>query len=245
MMRALEYGVRLDLSLHKDTADALDRCSGLITEAAPARLTYELLEGLRSGCSAGIWEAWVRHGLWGSAFPDVVPDPRIRPILEQVDRRIASGERWPDASLLGVLFLPGFVDTVVSLQGESGRLSNPELLGRLDELLEPAGASMHLANHVQHLIRHGLFSLTKLRRPPERGRQVIRLTRQDYFPVAWDLYSIGAEAGVVPGDAWKAWSRALGQVRKGALGPEDDIRVDPVKRTRRRRRRRSGSRGKT
>jgi len=245
MMRALEYSVRLGFALDPLTERALGRCCDLIGETAPARLIYELIEGLHSGHAAGIWEAWTRHGLSRAAFPEVVPDPRIRTVLDCIDRRVGAGERWPDASLLGSLFLPRFVDTVESLCGERSRLSNPELLERLAEMLEPVGARMHLPHHALHLIRHGLFTITKLRRVPERGRQVIRLARQDYFPVAWDLFSLGAESGLLPRDAWAAWSRALAQVRGGALGDDDDLGVDPARRTRRRRRRRPGARRRT
>ena len=49
---------------------------------------------------------------------------------------------------------------------------------------------MHLSNHTVHLIHHSLFTLSKLRRPPERGRQVVKLSRQEFFPVAWELARI-------------------------------------------------------
>ena len=81
MMRALEYEVRLGFRLERTTEDAIGNRSELITEAVPARLTYELMEGLRSGHAAGIWERWNRFGLLGRAFPDLDRDPDTIPSL--------------------------------------------------------------------------------------------------------------------------------------------------------------------
>jgi hypothetical protein len=127
---------------------------------------------------------------------------------------------------------------IQKLAGDGQRLDNVQVIQGLRDLLEPAGAPMHLSNHTVHLIHHGLFTMTKLRRRPERGRQVVKLSRQEFFPAAWDLARIGAEVGMLPADAWGAWSRAVAQVQARGGEAEVDLVVDPVARTRRRRRRR-------
>jgi len=239
MMRALEYKVRLDFDLDPETAEGVDRCCALITDAVPARLTYELLESLRSGSAAGIWAEWRRFGIVDRAFPEAGRSGELGSILSDVDRRVARGDSLQDAALLGALFLPQFVRAVDEMTGDGSRLDNQDLLARLDDILEPSDARMHLANHTVHLIRHGLFTLTKLGRPPERGRQVVKLARQEYFRVAWDLFGFANVAGLVPRSTHTAWSSALAQVRRHA-GKPDEFRLEsePTRRPRRRPRRR-------
>jgi poly(A) polymerase len=237
-MRALEYSVRLGFELEPETAAALQRSSPLIREAAPARLTYELIEALHTGRAAAIVDAWRRFGLWERAFPNLPTEPPLGPVLEEVDRRLAAGERLADPVVLGALFLPRFHAMVEEMTVDGRRIDNVGVIRGLRELLESAGAPMHLPNHTVHLIHHGLFTLTKLRRPPERGRQVVKLSRQEFFPTAWELARIGAAAGMLPPDAFKAWSRAVAQVVARGGDEAADLVIDPVARTRRRRRRR-------
>ncbi len=242
MMRALEYSVRLGFDVEPRSLEAIERCRDLIQEAPPPRLTYELLEGLRSGSGAGICESWHRNGIFELAFPAVRSDHGTTPtVLEVLDREIAGGARYPDATLVGALFLGPYLEMLESLARNGGRIDNVELLARLRELLEPAATAMHLSNHTVHLLHQGLFSLSKMRRPPERGRQVLKLVRQDYFPVAWDLYCLAAKAELAPGDVYRGWVRAVARVRKGQSEDRaergEGRRVPPRRRRRGRRRR--------
>ncbi len=214
MMRALEYAERLGFDLAVETHDAIHQCHELITEAAPARLSYELMETLRSGSSSGILRKWQDFGILGRAFSDIErDDERMWEVLEILDRRIAMGGRFPDATLIGAMFLPRFMEIFTEIDRRADRFSNTELIERTRDFLDEAGASMHLPNHVVHLIRQGLFSMTKLRREPTRGRQVLKLVRQDYFPVAWDFFGLATSAGYFDRSIMRSWSRALDRVR--------------------------------
>jgi poly(A) polymerase len=239
MMRALEYGIRLGFEVEEQTMAAIDRCRDLIREASPARLTYELLESLRSGSAAGICRAWQRSGVFGCAFPDLEIDRLpTTPVLDVLDRSVASGARCHDAALIGALFLPRVFDLLRSMTADDGRLDNSEFLVRLHAMLDPAAAAMHLSNHTLHLMHHALFTLTKMRRPPERGRQVLKLCRQEYFPVVWDLQRFAAEAGLARRDVHAAWSRAVDRVRRGETANLVEERSAAGRRSRRRRPRR-------
>ncbi len=238
MMRALEYAVRLGFELEPETDAAIHSCHALIAEAVPARLTYELMEGLRSGYAAGIWEKWDQYGLLGEAFKELDLDrDRILPMLQCVDARVRGGARVADATTIAALFLPGFSELLDEMTSNGQRLANAEFLDRLRAMLEPATTHMMVSNQTFHQMYHGLFALTKMRRPPERGRQVLKLTRHESFAVAWDLFEIGIEVGLLSGDAQDAWCRAVDQVWKTPGGEVPEIVIDPVKRTRRRRRR--------
>jgi poly(A) polymerase len=245
MMRALEYAVRLGFAIEPETAAAIERNREAIRTVSGARLNYELFESLRSGAAAGIVAAWSRAGLLELAFPGLVGDGSERArLLAAVDRGVAARAVFADASLIGAFFLPRFLEVVGELSGDGQRLDNVELLHRLRELLEPPAAGLHLSNHTVHLLTHGLFTLTKMARAPERGRQVVKLSRQDYFPVAWQLESLAAAAGLVSPEVHGAWERALERVRQGrsddevVVAAEGAPALDPKRRRRSRRGRR-------
>ena len=98
---------------------------------------------------------------------------------------------------------------------------------------------MHLSNQTLHLMHQGLFALTKMRRAPERGRQVLKMARQDYFQVAWDLYGFAVALGYISPAAHEGWKRALRKVgardRLDELGKRRAERPRPRRRPRRRR----------
>ena len=216
MLRALEYAVRLDFEIEPATRAAIEECVELLGEASPARLTYELSEGLHSGAASGIVREWCRFGVLGRAFPHLPFDEAVtQRLLAEVDRRRQQEQPVSPVTVLGAFFLPQAARVLAELFQDGRRFDNPSYLERLNEMLSPAGAAMHLTNHQQHLLHHGLFTLSKLRRAPERGRQVVKLARQDYFAVAWEMFELAAASGLVPEAPWQAWSRALERLRRG------------------------------
>jgi poly(A) polymerase len=242
MMRALEYGARLGFTIDDSTVEAIARQQDLIAGASSPRLTYELLESLRSGKAARIHEAWRRAGVFTRAFPDLPIDTdESMQVLELVDAAIDDGRELSDPSLLGSYFLPRFLTIAEDeTSSETGRIDNAQLLARLRESLEAAAASMHLSNQTLHLMHQGLFALTKMRRPPDRGRQILKLTRQDYFQVAWDLYGIAAALGYISPEAYQGWGRALKKagMKQRSDGAREVAADRPPSRPRRRPRRR-------
>jgi len=240
MMRALEYAERLGFRLDPATGDAVGECGSLISEASGARLTYELLECLRSGSAAGICGAWRKAGIFQRAFPGLeCANPATDAVLRTVDSETIDGRRFYDPTLIGAFFLVRFYDLLRIMTQNEQRLDNVAFLASLAEMLEPAAASLHLSNHSYHLLHHGLFTLAKLRRPPERGRQVLKLTRQEFFPVAWGLCSLAVRAGLCDADVYRTWSRVLDRVRQGQV---DQAVAGEDRGGRRRPRRRRGRR---
>jgi poly(A) polymerase len=241
MMRALEYAARLGFEIDPRTAEAIDRQQALISEASTPRLTYELLECLRSGKATAIHRAWRKAGVFSRAYQDlpIDTDESVR-VLEMVDAGVAAGRKFSDASLIGGFFLPRFLVLAEEETDEKGRVNNVRLLERLRETLDPAAASMHLSNQTVHLIHQGLFAVTKMRQPPERGRQVLKLARQGYFPVAWEFFVFAAALGYITPEAHQGWKRALRKVGKQEHidQPKDSAQERPRPRTRRRPRRR-------
>ena len=189
------------------------------------------------GSAAGICGAWRNAGIFQLAFPGVdCTNPATEAILRTVDAEIRNSRPFHDPTLIGSLFLVRFFDLLRSMTDGVARIDNVEFINRLAAVLEPTTTSLHLSNHSVHLLHHGLFTMTKLRLPPERGRQVLKLSRQEFFPVAWGLYSLAAKAGLQDNEVYSAWSRALDRVRRGTL--DEAVADTRSHRPRRRRRRR-------
>lgn len=239
MMRALEYSARLGFAIEDETRDAISLCCDEISEASPARLSYELFETLRSGHAAKIYAAWRKAGLFDLAFPGVGgrldEDERV---LAEVDRAVAKNVKLSDATLIGAFFVHPLYREFADLTGDGRKLDNVEMLHRLAEMLEPAATNLRLANHTVHLMLQGLFTLTKMNRAPERGRQVLKLARQDYFGVASDFQTIAASAGLVPEGVRRGWGEAVRKLKAGQANQEGDSPPERPRRRRPRRRRR-------
>jgi poly(A) polymerase len=238
MMRALEYAVRLGFELEHETEEGIAASREHLREASPARLTYEFLEAARSGAAKDIWAAWKRYGIVDVAYPEIGGCEGHDQVLGTVDSLIQDGFRLPDASILGGLFVPRAAALLENLTSNGERLHNPTYIDELKNLLAPTSMRMVFSNHTNHLVFHGLFTLSKFRRPPERGRQVVKMVRHPDFPVAWDLARLAARMDCLPGDVIGKWEQAVEQVRQTPKGQEPRLGLEDGARPRRRRRRR-------
>jgi len=234
MLRALEYAVRLDFELDEEVEAALRQCHPQIREANPARLTYELMEALRSGHAAEIWKMWRHYGLLQTAFPELLArEEGVETVLGAIDRAVGRGWKVPDATVLATLFLPGFARLLEEMAPGGGKLNNGEFLRRLKEDIQPALERMMVSNHNAHLIFQGLFALTKMRKAPTGGRQILKLIRQDSFSTTWDLYRIAAAEKLLDVSLRSSWEQAFARARQG----EEPLPSQPSGSTARRRRR--------
>lgn len=238
MLRALEYMVRLGFNLDREADQALLRCHDKICAAAPARLTYELMEALRSGFAAKIWKHWRNYGLLEAAFPEILPDEAgTTTVLGAIDRAIARGWHVSDSTILATLFLPGFLRMLEEMAPNGTRLDNAEFLRRLKGRLQPNFDRMMVSNHNAHLVFQGLFALTKMRRAPTSGRQILKLIRQDSFGTTWDLFRIATVEKLMDDSARAVWERAIKRAKEGS-DPLPEKKAPSGSRRRRRSRRR-------
>ncbi len=236
MMRALEYAARLGFELHPATARAIRREHTRILEAAPARLAYELGETLRSGHSAKVLRLLAEYGILQQLHePAAARTQTVLALLEGLDRRTREGCQPNEALLLAALVAPEVFDWFAPHIGAETRHDNVRLLSDLDTLLASASQRLPLPNHLNHLIRHGMFLLSKLVRPPGRNRQVVKVARSEAFPVAWGLMELWVENADGPKEQMEAWLRAIMRARQG--GGDGGSRRRPRRRRPRTRRR--------
>ena len=234
MMRAVEYSTRLGFSLAPDTARAIKAQHGLILDASPARLAYELLETLRSRRASEILRGLHRYGLLEDLHPVAANHlENVVPMLSVLDGWLEEGLAVDDAVLLAVLAAPPVMQRLRCHVGQQVKIDNVQLLDEVDRLLVSAAQNVPCSNHVNHLMRHGLFLLSKLVRPPGRNRQVLKVARSEAFPVAWSLLRVWVDGADGPSEMLDAWSKAIARARQGGAD---------AGRQRRRPRRRSGAR---
>ena len=159
-------------------------------------------------------------------------------MLTEVDRAIVRGDRPADSTLIGAFYLHPFYRVFAELTVDGRKLDNVEMLRRIATMLEPASTNLRLSNHTIHLLLQGLFTLTKMQRAPERGRQVLKLARQEYFGVALGLFKLAGAVGLAPAAASQGWSNAVARLGEGSEAKNGDNSPPKMKRRRRPRRRR-------
>lgn len=108
MLRALEFAARLGFSLDEATREAIYRAAPLIAEAAPARIREELLELFRHQVGGAVLRQAQAMGLLPHLLAGYEGDDETFALLEQLDRRTASGTPIQEPFVLAALFLSRF-----------------------------------------------------------------------------------------------------------------------------------------
>jgi poly(A) polymerase len=242
MMRAVEYAARLGFEIEPATANALFALTGEIRRAAPARIAYELMESLTGGQALEIFRGLADVGLLSLILPEVSAGLRgSRPdlvwkLLRLADARAARGTPLRPDTLLGLLFLPSFLDRAGAW--EEGGLRRRELERTVREYLDPPATRLSLSNFRAHVLRHAFLLLARLSAPPASVKSVVRALRQEAFPTAWELMELLTETTGAFEAERDAWRSAKERVERG-LPPLQERPVGGSKRGKRRRRRRS------
>lgn len=244
MMRAVEYGARLGFGLDPDLEEAIAVMHPEIRRAAPARIAYELVESLRGGQAHAIF-----RGLDGSrllehtvteAHASAAAGALLWRLLAAADERFRGGDRLPEETLLGLLFLPSVVS---ALTGDGGRAPTAAEVERpVREVLDPAALRLAFSHHRSHLLRTSFLLLARLLAPPRSPKLVLRTVKHEAFPVAWQLGHLLGSAEERYRRLLVPWEQSVARVRAGLAPEVTPPRAESEKRGRRRRRRRGGSR---
>ncbi len=137
-----------------------------------------------------------------------------------VDRAVARGDRAagrnPDRRVLPPPLLPGIRRTDPRwAQARQRGDAAPACRDARSAAAQPPARQPHRFTS----LLQGLFTLTKMHRAPERGRQVLKVARQEYFGVAWGLFRNcrggRARAGRSTSQGGRPPSRELNKASKG------------------------------
>jgi poly(A) polymerase len=243
MMRAVEFAARLGFSIETRTLEGIRGHRSEILKASPARVSEELFDLLRRGCSASALRIMLDSGLLEPLLPELhallIEDrtPYFWTMLEVLDRTARSGRRVSDAVLFSVVILPYVMEQIDREEARrGGRLRTGEALLLIRELIQPICARMTFAAGTRHRIEQAIETLWRLIEPPGERRSAWRFAFREPFidgMALLELYALSSKKYV---GSFQAWKKIGQRVHSG--GPEEAAPVSAAPRPRRRRRRR-------
>lgn len=213
IVRAVKFGIRLDLSFDPQLAEAMRRHAYLIKECAPARLVEEMFKLLRSGRSAECISMVHEIGLLDHLMPGLAasvndldrPHDAWGP-LERADAMLSEGRIMTDPVLLAALLHIAIKD-VLAMEGDISK--------RLDERLGPLVEPLPFTRRHMARVRQILIAQRRLARGP-RTRRNRRILDREYAIEAINLLRLTAatpeEKALVD-----AWGKAVSHRHTGEM----------------------------
>jgi poly(A) polymerase len=233
MLRALEFGARLDFSLDTTILQGIEDQAHLIAEAAPARIREELMELFRHGVGAEVLRRAESLGLLQPMAGGYQPGATTFPLLEKLNRYFAKTGHVDEAMLLTALFIDRFWQKCPV----QASLPIGEVLQSAGHLLTPYCAHFRLAHGLRHQAREILVGCYRFARGPgHRGQKRFLLNPET--PRALEMFRLWTEASNSDQKLVAIWQKAL-HTRHEAT---DQPARKPNRRTRRRPRRQRQSR---
>lgn len=231
MLRALEFGARLNFSLDEGTREGIYRRAPLIAEAAPARLREEVMELFRHRVGGAVLREAQAMGLLPHLLAGYEGDEETFALLERIDRRTAGGTPIEEHFVLAALFLSRF-RRICPAAGELS-ITDAVRLGGL--VLTPHCNYFHIAHGIRHQARELLIGFFRLSRGPgQRGER--RFLQHPMTPQSLELFALCSEISGEENELLARWRALLA----GEEPPPPEKK--PGRRRRRRpRKRRAGS----
>ena len=203
MLRACELAARLGFGIEMRTQQAAQRNHRELDKAAPARLTEELLQILRCGSSGAAMQWMLDLNLLETLLPEVdstlsAADARLGElggIFPAIDRLVAGGREFSDATLLGLLVLPQILLERFEREEQRGR---PMEQGQLHKLVQrvfgPFADRFVLSRQRRDHTIHALNGFFHIADPtlPEGKRPAF--ARKPFFEDAFGLFHVLIEA---------------------------------------------------
>jgi poly(A) polymerase len=239
MLRACELAGRLDFDI-EESAQAAIRAHGRVVEkAAPARLTEEICDLLRSGSSNSILQWMMCLGLLEVFLPEAYlvlsagehGAGEFESIPSVIDEKVSRGEKLSDAVVFGAILLPSVLlrrrDVEAINQRPVHRLALRELTS---EVLEPFVTRFALSRQRTDQLHLAIWAFHRFAERWKSAGDRIRFSNHPGFDDALTLLEIMVGAtgeGQAKLDLW----RKIQEKR-----PERHVRAK-VRKPRRRRRR--------
>ena len=230
MLRALEFTARLGFNLDDSVRQAIYLRAPLIAEAATARIREELMELFRHRVAAPVLRDAQSLGLLSHLLGGFEGEVETFDLLEQIDRRTASGRPIEEFLALAALFLDRYRHACQAQDaqtiGDAIRIAN--------HLLVPHCGYFRISNAIRHQARELLVGFFRLARG--RGRRGEgRFLRHPFAAASVELFSLWSEASGAERELAADWRQAI----EGIAAPPAKKQEGEVTRRRPRRRRKS------
>ncbi|MGB5161614.1 MAG: polynucleotide adenylyltransferase PcnB [Thermoanaerobaculia bacterium] len=241
MLRACELAGRLDFDIEESAQAAIRAHGREVEKAAPARLTEEILDLLRSGSSIAILQWMMRLGLLEIFLPEAYivlsagehGAGEFESIPSVIDEKVEKGEELSDAVVLGSILLPSVLLRRRDVEAVDQRPVHRSALRELtNEVLEPFVARFALSRQRTDQLHQAIWAFHRFAERWKSAGDRIRFSNYPGFDDALTLLEIlvGATGeGEAKLDLW----RKIQEQR-----PEKPTRAKAHKPRRRRRRRR-------
>ena len=252
MMRACEFAGRLDFDIEVDTQEGIYACREELRKAAPARLTEEVLQLLKSGHCSASFEWMLELGLLEVLLPELMAilDARehgmdgFGSILPTVDALIQDGRELSDPVLLAAIMLPSILLRRFQKEKSSGRYLPADKFRRLvEKTIEPFLERFSVPNMKRAQLVQALDGFHRMCDGGWTPGRRAKVARKSYFPLAVQIFEILVRSTGEGLDELKAWEAAdASQARRRPETTESgrggDARGESGRRPRRRRRHR-------
>jgi poly(A) polymerase len=228
MLRALEFTARLGFTLDETTREAIYECAPLIAEAAPARVREELLELFRHSVAGAVLRDAQAMGMLAPMLAGYQAGEETFALLEELDRRTASGTPLEEPVVLAALFLARFRQAMPDA-GE-GTIGEVLRLGNL--VLTPLCNYFRIAHGTRARARELLVGFFRLMRG--RGRRgEARFLRHPATSAALAFFALWSDVSGQARELLADWRQAVESVRAPSSATASR---KPRRRPRRRRR---------
>lgn len=242
MMRACEFAGRLGLSIEPRTQEAIERHREELSKAAPARLTEELLQLLKSGTAGASIQWMLELGLLEVLLPEALAMIEaqdrgagdFRGILPVLDRMRREGRELSDIVLLAAILLPPIMIERFAVETAKRRLMGTAAFR--DLVKETVGGFVGrfpIANYKKSLMVQALGGFHRLCDTRWKRAQRLRFATKSYFDDALQLFEILVEATGQGRQALDGWRKA--QRQRPTRPAQVEVRRRPPRRRRRRR----------
>lgn len=241
MLRACELAGRLDFEIEESAQVAIRTHRREVEKAAPARLTEEVCDILRSGSSESILQWMMRLGLLEVFLPEAYlvlsagehGAGEFENIPSVIDEMAGRGETLSDAVLFGAILLPAVLLRRRDVEAIDQRPVHRSALRELtSEVLEPFVARFALSRVRTDQLHHAVWAFQRFAARWKSAGDRIRFSNHPGFDDALTLLEILVGATGEGRARLELW-RKVQQQR-----PEKPAQTRPARPRRRRRRRR-------
>lgn len=243
MLRAARFAAKLNFSIEKNTAAAIQPLAHLLKEVPSARLFDECTKLFLSGHGEATFEQLAKYQLFGQLFPqpqrylqqDNTYQALFNYALQNTDARISDGRPVTPAFLLAVFLWPqvaeeqkAIINSGVSPVVAMAQAASDAISAQVKVVAIPKRFS---------LMMREIWELQE-RLPRRNGQRAARLITHPRFRAAYDFLLLREQAGEIPpglGQWWTDYQEANNKQRQAmvnALNPRSSKQRSPRRRPR-------------
>lgn len=215
MLRAIKFAGRINFTFADDVYQAMLDCRDDLNKAAAPRLLEEIFRLLNRGGALQSIRLLYKSGLMQVMLPEIAEDLErcfaagiespMWGYLEELDRRVRSGESIDHVVMLACVFLNLFDRPLYDENSQNG-VRDLNLL--TERLLRPIAIRLHMSRRDVYRLKQILVAQRRLAgfvKGKRRRASIGQFMSREYFRAAWLLFKIQGETRGRFLDTIEAW----------------------------------------